>query len=141
MADVNEVIISGMVHTEPTMTKLLSSTPVVSFQMVVMENFTSRSGHDGAKENIITIEVLGKKADEIIDNVRRGSRQIVKGYLRSDFFGDSSAPVIRVRAYVVTPDQCKDTVVQKQTIKSVLSILKSSKDVESATSKIERLLN
>ena len=140
MADVNEVIISGVVHSEPTLTKLSSSTPVVSFQLVVMENYTSRAGQEGAKENIITIEVLGKKADEITNNVKRGSRQIVKGYLRSDFFNDSTSPTIRVRAYIVTPDQSKDAIIQKQTLKSALSILKQSKDVESAISKIEKLL-
>jgi single-stranded DNA-binding protein len=139
MGDINKVWLSGLVVTQPILTKLASKTPFTTFTIQVSERFIDRSGVAQLKSNLIRVESLGKSADITVQRVRQGARYTVDGYLRQDHVDGHDQ--VRVRSFAVYPDESADTATYRQGLKQALDILKRSRDLPAALERLEELLN
>jgi single-stranded DNA-binding protein len=97
--DINEVILTGTVCTEPTPLTFSNGTRICIFSLRVIEKYVLASRKPAQHINDIKIEVLGPKADQTASEVRIGDRYIVKGYLRVDEIDGKRE--MRVRAFRV----------------------------------------
>lgn len=138
MADINKVWLSGVVVSQPVLTKLSSKTPYAHFSLQVNERFVDKSGIVQLKPNIIRVESLGKSAETTLIKVKQGARFTVDGYLRQDTIDNTD--VIRVRTFAVYPDESSETTSFKEGLKQALQIIKKSRDLNSAAEKIEELI-
>jgi len=138
MADINKVWLSGLVVSQPVLTKLSSKTPFTTFSIQVNEKFKDRNGIIKAKPNIIRIESLGKSAEITASRVKQGGRYTVDGYLRQDIIGEIDQ--VRVRSFAVYADDSSDHITYKEGLKQALEILRKSRDLESAVERLEDLL-
>lgn len=137
MADVNKVWVSGLVVSQPILTKLSQKTPFTSFTLKVNENFVDRSGTPQTKSNMIRIESLGKSAEITASKVQQGSRFSVDGYLRQDIVDGNEQ--VRVRSFAVYPDDSAEVVNYKEGIRQAIDVLKRSRDLQSALKQLEAL--
>ncbi|NDC22608.1 MAG: single-stranded DNA-binding protein [Proteobacteria bacterium] len=138
MGDINKVWISGLVITQPVLTRLASKTPFATFTIQVNERFIDKNGSAQLKANIIKIESLGKSAEVTAQKVKQGSRYTIDGYLRQDSVDGQDHT--RVRTFAVYPDDSLDTVNYRQGLKQAVEILRKSRDLKSAIERIEELI-
>jgi single-stranded DNA-binding protein len=139
MADINKVWLSGLVVTQPVLTKLSSKTPFSTFTIQVNERFINHGGHVQLKPNLIRVESLGKSAENTVERVRQGARFSVDGYLRQDLI--DGVEQIRVRSFAVYPDDSVETVNYKEGLKQAIEVIKRSRDLSTALKQLEELSN
>jgi len=139
MADINKVWLSGLVVSQPVLTRLSSKTPFTTFTIQVNERFVDRGGSVQLKPNLIRVESLGKSAETTAERVRQGARFSVDGYLRQDVVDGMEQ--IRVRSFAVYPDDSVETVNYKEGLKQAIEVLKKSRDLPSALKQLEELSN
>lgn len=137
--DINKVWLSGVVITKPVLTKLSSQVPSCSFRLQVTERYVNKRNEDLSRQNIITIESLGRSAERVAETIKQGSRYTVDGYIRVDVSGDGSES-IRIRSFAIYPDETSDNIVYKEGIKQALEILSKSKNLESAKEALEQII-
>ena len=97
--DVNEVLLTGVAHSTPSMVLLKNNTKLCVFTLKTVERYSRASGVDSQHDNYITIEALGKTAERCMTDVKPGNRFMVKGYLRVDDIHGIERT--RIRAYSV----------------------------------------
>lgn len=139
MADINKVWISGLVVTQPIMTKLASKTPFTTFTLQVNERFLDRSGNQQTKSNLIKVESLGASAEKTMQKVKQGVRFSVDGYLRQDVL--DGVDNTRVRSFAIYPDDSAEVVNYREGLKQAIEVLKRSRDMKIALATLEDLLN
>ncbi len=137
MADVNKVWISGVVVSRPVLTQLSSKTPLTSFNICVNEEFV-QNGVPSVRENIVTVESLGKAAEKNLHFVKLGQRYQIDGYLRVDNFDGKN--VMRIRTYAIYNDNTSESLVYKKAVSQILDILGKSRDLESAKTTLKEIL-
>jgi len=136
--DTNKVWLSGVVLTQPVLTKLPTSKTLFSaFTLRVLEQFRDRDGNPQTKPNDIRIESLGKSADKVQRTVKQGQRFAVEGYLRHDIIDGQG--VVRVRSFIIYPDDSHDSLVFRRGLEQALKILNQSRDLPSAIERIKQL--
>lgn len=138
MADINKVWISGLVVTQPIMTKLASKTPFTTFTLQVNERFLDRSGNQQTKSNLIKVESLGASAEKTMQKVKQGVRFSVDGYLRQDVL--DGVDNTRVRSFAIYPDDSAEVVNYREGLKQAIEVLKRSRDMKIALATLEDLL-
>lgn len=138
MSDINKVWLSGIVVSDPILTKLSSKTPFCTFSLEVKEKFLDRNGQPQFKASIIQVESLGKSAETTATKVKKGVRFIVDGYLRQDIVNGHEH--VKVRTFAVYPDESNETLIYKEGIKQALDVIKKSRDKESAIANLEDLV-
>ena len=136
--DINKVWLSGVVITKPVLTKLSSQVPSCSFRLQVTERYVNKRNEELSRQNIITVESLGKSAERIAETIKQGSRYTVDGYIRVDLTHDGES--IRIRSFAIYPDETSDNVIYKEGIKQALEILSKSKNLESAKEALEQII-
>jgi single-stranded DNA-binding protein len=139
MADINKVWLSGLVISQPVLTKLSGKTPFTHFLLQVNEQFKDKRNIPQIKPNIIRIESLGKSAESAVKRVQQGARYTVDGYIRQD--NVDGHDYIRVRAFAIYKDETLEQVTYKEGLKRALDILKKSPDKLSAIARFEELLS
>jgi len=97
---INKVWLSGKVHTQPRIRKISEKTKATSFILATMESWESRNGDAREHRNEILVEVLGRDAQAVYDNLSPGDWVNVDGYMRSDQFKGRTA--MSVRVYKIT---------------------------------------
>lgn len=138
MADINKVWVSGLVVTQPILTKLASKTPFTTFTLQVNESFLDRFGNKQTKSNLIKIESLGKSAEQTAYKVKQGTRFSVDGYLRQDII--EGVDVTRIRSFAIYPDDSSEVFNYKEGLKQALEVLRKSRDMRTAVALLEDLL-
>lgn len=138
MSDINKVWLSGLAVTQPVFTKLNQKTPLTYFTLQVNERFTDRDGNQQVRPNLVRIECLGKAAEITAEKVRQGQRYTVDGYVRQDVFDGKE--LVRVRTFAVYPDESADAISFQDGIRQALKVLKTSRDIEAASERLEALL-
>lgn len=138
MADINKVWVSGLVVTQPILTKLASKTPFTTFTLQVNETFLDRFGSRQTKSNLLKIESLGKSAEQTAQKVKRGARFSVDGYLRQDVI--DGADTTRIRSFAIYPDDSSEVINYKEGLRQALEVLRKSRDMRSAVTLLEELL-
>lgn len=136
--DINKTWLSGLVTSQPVLTKLSSKTMSASFELTVNEKFVNRDGVTQLRPSIFTIESLGKSAESTAQRVIKGQRYTVDGYLRQEKTEHGS--IVKVRTFAVYPDESTDAFAHKDGLKTALKIIMDAKDKESAVRMIEDLL-
>lgn len=139
MADINKVWLSGLVVSQPILTKLASRTPFTSFTMQVNERFLDRNGNPQLKPNLVRVESLGKSAESTAQRVKQGARFSVDGYLRQDVI--DGVEQIRVRSFAVYPDDSAEVVNYKEGLKQAIDVLRRSRDLPTAIKQLEELID
>jgi single stranded DNA-binding protein len=139
MADINKVWMSGLVITQPVLTRISEKTPIATFTLQINEQFRDRSGQIQVKPNLIKIESLGKSAEMTLDKVFEGKRYIVDGYLRQDRVQENEE--VRVRTFAVYPDESHETRHYKDGLTQAIKILANSHDLSAALGKLKVLLD
>ena len=81
--DINHVIISGEVASDPTVIQIRHNKEMLLFTIRVVENFVS-DGERREHRNFLTVEVLGRNVDKYKTTIRRGRRYVLTGYFRND---------------------------------------------------------
>jgi single-stranded DNA-binding protein len=139
MSDVNKTTHVGTAVTNPSFINISSSTPVVVFTMKVRETWKNRKGEKQHKDNLFKVEVLGKNAFWVKENVRLGRRYHIDGYLRSDPI--NGVEEVRIRAFnVQEEDDGVFTDGYKEGLNRAVSIVENSDDLEAARLKINLLI-
>jgi single-stranded DNA-binding protein len=138
MADINKVWVSGLVVTQPILTKLASKTPFTTFTLQVNETFLDRFGSRQTKSNLLKIESLGKSAEQTAQKVKQGARFSVDGYLRQDVI--DGADTTRIRSFAIYPDDSSEVINYKEGLRQALEVLRKSRDMRSAVTLLEELL-
>lgn len=138
MSDINKVWVSGVVISDPILTKLSSKTPIASFIIQVNEKFIDRSGEAQVKPNLIKVESLGRSAERVIKLVKKGARYTIDGYLRQDHIDGFDQ--IRIRTFAVYSDDSGDNLAHKSGLNQAVRILRKSPDVKTAIARIEELI-
>jgi len=138
MFDTNKVILSGIAQSKPIFTKMTTSTPITTFTLQINEQFKDRTGKAQYKINFITIEALGRLAENTINLVKEGKRYVVDGYIRQDL--EDGVNYVRVRAFLIYPDRVSDSFVFEKAVKKSLDVLKTSRSLEDAKQKLECLI-
>lgn len=136
--DINKLWLSGTVVSNPTLERYGKSTPVSKFILKVKEKFNNKRGKDQFHENFFIIESLGRSTEKVMDTVKKGSRQMVDGYMRHDKKGNIDS--IRARTFAVYPDESLDSHNYLSGLTQALTILDGSMDIESAKEKIAELI-
>lgn len=136
--DINKVWLSGQVTTQPTLDKYGSGTPITRFTLNIKEKYVNRKGEDVFHDNFFRIESLGRSTEKIMDTVKKGSRYMVDGYLRSDRAGGKTE--FKVRSFVVYPDESFDNQNYISGLSQALHILENSMDIAQAKEKLAVLL-
>lgn len=137
MADINKVWLSGIVVSQPILTRLGSKTPFTSFSIQVNERFLDRNGLQQSKANLIRVESLGKAAEKTAQIVKQGARFSVDGYLRQDNIEGEEQ--VRVRSFAVYADDSNESTSHKEGIRQAIEVLKRSRDLPSALRQLEEL--
>ena len=140
MSDVNKTTHVGTAVTNPSFISISSSTPVVVFTMKVRETWKNKRGDKQFKDNLFKVEVLGKNAFWVKDNVRMGRRYHIDGYLRSDPI--NGVEEVRIRAFNVQEED--DGVFKdgyKEGLKQALSMADNSDDLEAVKLKLNVLID
>lgn len=138
MADINKVWVSGLVVTQPILTKLASKTPFTTFTLQVNETFLDRFGSRQTKSNLLKIESLGKSAEQTVHKVKQGARFSVDGYLRQDVI--DGVDTTRIRSFAIYPDDSAEVANYKEGLRQALEVLRKSRDMRSAVALLEDLL-
>jgi single-stranded DNA-binding protein len=138
MADINKVWLSGLVISQPILTKLAGKTPFTYFLLQVNEQFKDKKGMPQIKPNIIRVESLGKSAENTVRRVQQGARYTVDGYIRQDNVDGHDN--VRVRAFAIYKDETLEQVTYKEGLKRALDILRKSPDKATAIERFEELL-
>ena len=139
MADINKVWLSGVVVSQPILTKLSGRTPFTSFTLQVNEHFQNKQGVTQTKQNFIKIECLGKNAASTAEKVKEGKRFIVDGYIRQDR-DRANIDFVKVRAFAVYADTSYPTESYRQGLTQSLKILLNSRDLKTAIANLKELL-
>lgn len=135
MADRNEVKLTGLAISDPTLTKMAKSrTPVVSFLLQVEEHFIS-NGKPATYPNVILIESLGQHAESVMKKVKKGLRFEVGGYIRAE------QNKFSVRSFNITIENKHDTMKYLQGIEAALEIVMSSRDRSAAIDHLRQVLH
>lgn len=103
--DINKAWLSGVVVSQPTLTKLSSGTDLCIFTLEVIETW-KKDGKPKHRSNFIQIEVLGKNAIRAHTLLSIGTRCELEGFLRQDKLQGESRT--RVRAYSVHLEDTHD---------------------------------
>jgi len=138
MADINKVWLSGVVVSQPVLTKLSGRTPFTSFILQVNEHYQNKQGATQTKQNFIKIECLGKNAEPTSEKVKEGKRFIVDGYIRQDKVNNTD--MVKVRAFAIYADTSYPTESYRQGLTQSLKILLESRDLETAIANLKELL-
>lgn len=94
--DVNIVVISGEVHSQPELHLLKSNQNCLKFKIKTIESYLIKGQQPAQKENFFDVEVLGKTALNYQSNLGVGDFIQITGYLRHDVINSRDA--IRIRA-------------------------------------------
>ena len=97
--DINIAILSGTVDNNPTVVTTRNNKKICLFDILTVEKYRLADGRDAQHDNFLTIEALGKNVDKCMNEVRKGGRYIIHGYLRVDDV--SGVEKVRVRAYYI----------------------------------------
>lgn len=97
--DINMAIISGTIDNNPTVVTTRNNKKICLFDLKTVEKYVLANGSPAQHDNFLTIEALGKNVDKCMNEVRRGDRFIIHGYLRVDDV--SGVEKVRVRAYYI----------------------------------------
>lgn len=97
--DINLVIISGTIDNNPTVVTTRNNKQICLFDIKVVEKYRLGDGRPAHHDNFVTVEALGRNVDKCMQDVKRGDRFIIHGYLR---VGDvNGVEKVRVRAYYI----------------------------------------
>ena len=138
MPDLNKVQLSGLVTSQPILTKLASKTPFCTFTIQILEKFRDRNNVEQTKPNLIRVESLGRSAETNALKVMKGKRYVVDGYLRQDIVDGHES--VMVRSFAVYPDESGDNSRYNEGLQQAMKILSTSRDLSSALEKIKELL-
>jgi len=81
---INKVWLEGEVRTHPKLRNISKSTKVTDFTVSVSEKWTTKTGEVREHKNVILVEVLGRDAEDVHENLSPGDRVLVDGYIRSN---------------------------------------------------------
>ena len=95
----NKVWLSGVVRTQPKIRSLSERTRLTFFDVSTLETWSSPSGETKSHRSDIPVEVLGKDAEIIYENLRAGMIVDIDGYLRTEIY--RGKPVITVRVFSI----------------------------------------
>lgn len=95
----NRVWLQGEVASQPTLRSLPSDTSIATFQLGVVETWRDERGHQKERKNLVPVEVLGTRAEQLMREIRYGSWVTIEGYLRVDQIKGQST--LRVRTYSI----------------------------------------
>jgi single-stranded DNA-binding protein len=93
---------SGIIVDEPKMMTLKNGQKLLSFTFLVTEHFTLANGSPGRHENYLTVEALGRSAENYLKELIVGERYQVKGYLRADSLNGTEK--VRIRCFTILSD-------------------------------------
>lgn len=137
--DINKVWLSGLVVTQPVMTRQKHvTTTIVNFTLQCNEKFVDKRGNPQVKTNLIRIECLGKTAEQAIERVKEGQRYVVDGYVRQDSYEDGEN--VRIRAFAVYPEDSATSDHYYEGVKQAIHVLKNSRDKNAALEKLADIL-
>lgn len=97
--DFNLTILSGVVENTPNVVTTRNQKKICLFNLKVIEKYELADGRPAQHVNYITIEALGKNVDKCVQQVHKGDRYVVHGYLRVDDV--SGVERTRVRAFFI----------------------------------------
>lgn len=136
--DINKVLLSGLVVSQPVFTKIGDGTPSCTFILQVNETYCNKFGKTKHKSSFIRVESLGKSAHTTAERVLEGQRYIIDGYIRveeiegrTEFF---------IRTYSVRRDNSVDGINYGLGIQAAIEVLHKSMDKSSALLKLEELV-
>jgi hypothetical protein len=137
--DLNVVLLTGQIITEPIKTRLnYQKTPVTSFTLQCNEYFRdSATGRTTYHPNIFTIQTLGKNAESVAERFSKGMRVYIEGYVRSD--EDKSSPFC-IRTHAVRFEENLYSQKYYEGLECALEVLRTSRDKAAAAETIAKLI-
>jgi len=136
--DINKVWVSGLVISEPVLTKFPSGTPITTFMLQVNEQYTDKNSNRQLRPNIIKVESLGRSAEAVAKKVCQGKRYMVDGYIRMEHREDGDE--FKIRTFAVYRDESNEAALYSEGIRQAISAVKKSRDLPAAIKKLEGLL-
>jgi single-stranded DNA-binding protein len=82
--DQNKCAFSGTVVDEPKLKVLKSGQKSIKFTFLTIEDFTLSNGTSACHENYLTIEALGRQAENYLNELVVGNRYQIEAYARAE---------------------------------------------------------
>lgn len=136
--DINKVWLSGLVVSQPIISKPNARTPTAVFNFQVNEQYIDGQGITKIRSNILRVEGLGKAAQGIMEKVQHGLRYYIDGYIRQDQHEDGES--VKVRIFSVYKEDTGDGAIYLQALRQALDIMKRSRDIGTAIETLEGLV-
>jgi single-stranded DNA-binding protein len=95
--DTNVAIISGLVDNNPTVVTTRNNKRICLFNVLNVEKYRLADGRAAQHDNVLTVEALGRNVDKCLDEIFKGTRVHIHGYLRVDDV--NGIEKVRIRAF------------------------------------------
>ena len=82
--DINITILSGTVANTPNVVTTRNNKRICLFDLLVVEKYRLADGRAAQHDNFLTVEALGKNVEKCVNEVHKGERYVIHGYLRVD---------------------------------------------------------
>lgn len=136
--DINKVWLSGLVVSEPILTKFPSGTPITTFMLQVNEQYTDRNDKRQLRPNLVKVESLGRSAEMVAKKVCQGKRYMIDGYIRMELREEGEE--FKIRTFAVYRDESNESALYSEGIKQAIEVIRKSRDLPTAVKNLEGLL-
>ena len=99
--NINKVLITGNLTTEPELRFTPNGKPVVSASIANNEHYTDTQGQEQKITTFVNLEVWGKPAENFAKLVKKGQEVYVDGKVRMDEWTDKQTQTRRTRLYLL----------------------------------------
>lgn len=90
MANVNEVFLMGNLSRDPKVNRTASGTSVANLSLALERKYEGKDGQEKKDVCFVDVTVWGKSSEWCADNLKKGSRVHVKGYLQQQSWDDKT---------------------------------------------------
>lgn len=83
---INRVHLQGQVSSHPVQKAMNARTNFTTFELSLVESWDNAEGERRERKNRVTIEVVGRDSDMVVEIAKVGAWVTLEGYIRSEIF-------------------------------------------------------
>jgi single-strand DNA-binding protein len=103
MSDMNVVVMSGRLTSDPEMKTLESGRSVVRFRIATNRVYSSKNGRQ-EQSSFFDCELWGRQAESFNKYMKKGRQTMIRGYLKQDSWTDQASGSKRSKTIIVVDD-------------------------------------